>query len=107
MIPRWNCRPVRFRNLNRMPSLTAKADLVPMAEKQAAAAAAIKIFHIMKKLSLSVLGMYCSILAAWSQTTDSSLYKMRKLHLDEVNFVSGYYHQDGNNSAVTGGIGTE
>lgn len=38
---------------------------------------------------------------------DSSLYKSRKLKTDEVNFVSSYYKQDGNNSAVTGGIGTE
>jgi len=29
------------------------------------------------------------------------------LKIDEINFVSGYYHQDGNNSAVTGGIGSE
>jgi len=63
----------------------------------------------MKKISLAAIGMYVSILSAFSQynTSDSSLYKSRKLNLDEVNFVSGYYHQNGNNSAVTGGIGTE
>ncbi len=31
----------------------------------------------------------------------------RKLKLDEINLVSSYYNQDGNHSAVTGGIGTE
>lgn len=31
----------------------------------------------------------------------------RTLKLDEVNLVSSYYNQDGNRSAVTGGIGTE
>jgi len=63
----------------------------------------------MKKLFLSVIGMYIGILSSFSQNkiADSTLYKSRKLKLDEVNFVSGYYHQDGNNSAVTGGIGTE
>lgn len=61
----------------------------------------------MRKISLSVLGMYLSILSAFSQSADSATYKSRKLQLDEVNFVSSYYHQDGNNSAVTGGIGTE
>jgi hypothetical protein len=64
----------------------------------------------MKKLSLAAIGMYLSILSAFSQTAnvqDTTLYKARKLKLDEVNFVSGYYHQNGNNSAVTGGIGTE
>src|SRR3954452_18692297 len=64
----------------------------------------------MRKITLAALGMYVSILSAFSQSKtaeDSSLYKSRKLNLDEVNFVSGYYHQDGNNSAVTGGIGSE
>src|SRR5438309_6392198 len=62
----------------------------------------------MRKISLTVIGYYLSILSAFSQnTTDSSQYKSRKLQLDEVNFVSGYYHQNGNHSAVTGGIGTE
>src|SRR4051812_939303 len=64
----------------------------------------------MRKISLAAIGMYLSILSAFSQSNtseDSSSYKSRKLNLEEVNFVSGYYHQDGNNSAVTGGIGTE
>src|SRR5436305_3347893 len=62
----------------------------------------------MKKICLSVIGMYVGILCAFSQSaTDSTGYKNKTLKLDEVNFVSGYYHQDGNNSAVTGGIGSE
>jgi Protein of unknown function (DUF3570) len=31
----------------------------------------------------------------------------RKLKIDEINFVTSYYSQNGNHSAVTGGIGTE
>ena len=63
----------------------------------------------MKKIPLTIIGVYLSILSAFSQNTptDSAAYKTRKLKLEEVNFVSGYYHQDGNHSAVTGGIGTE
>ncbi|MBP9793619.1 MAG: DUF3570 domain-containing protein [Flavobacterium sp.] len=38
---------------------------------------------------------------------DSSAYKKHKLKIEEVNFISSYYTQNGNNSAVTGGIGTE
>ena len=38
---------------------------------------------------------------------DSSQYQPRKLHLEEINLVSSYYIQNGNHSAVTGGIGTE
>lgn len=61
----------------------------------------------MRKLSLTAIGMYLGILSAFSQSADSSAYKNRKLHLNEIDFVSGYYKQDGDNSAVTGGIGTE
>ncbi|MDF2433045.1 MAG: hypothetical protein JWP44_2676, partial [Mucilaginibacter sp.] len=38
---------------------------------------------------------------------DSSAYNPRKLHVDEIDLVSSYYHQNGDHSAVTGGIGTE
>ncbi len=71
----------------------------------------------MLKISLTVAALYINILVAFSQPSkqvdslsypgDSSLYKERKLKVEEVNFVSGYYLQDGNHSAVTGGIGTE
>ncbi|MBD1386543.1 DUF3570 domain-containing protein [Mucilaginibacter rigui] len=66
----------------------------------------------MKKIYLGVLAMYMGILASHAQTKpqpvkDSTNYESRKLKIDEINFVSAYYHQNGNNSAVTGGIGTE
>ncbi len=47
------------------------------------------------------------MLGAFAQAVDSLPYKNRKLKVEEINFVSSYYHQEGNNSAVTGGIGTE
>jgi len=49
------------------------------------------------------------MLHAFSQSTakDSSAYKTRPLKVDEINIVSSYYAQDGNHSAITGGIGTE
>lgn len=69
----------------------------------------------MKKILISV-GIYCM---AWSAAQaqfrigtkaareDSTSSGFRTLQLDEVNFVSSYYQQNGNHSAVTGGIGTE
>ena len=82
----------------------------------------------MRKIFLSVLGfsMLCR-LNAYSQTihdstnnnkpqfslykpvtqADSNRYNARKLKIDEIDFVSSYYHQNGDHSAVTGGIGTE
>ena len=42
-----------------------------------------------------------------SPAQDSSSYNPRRLKLDEIDFVSSYYWQNGDHSAVTGGIGTE
>ncbi len=63
----------------------------------------------MKKLFLSVIGMYLTLVAAFSQSTPvpDSVYKPRKLSFEEMNIVSSYYSQDGNNAAVTGGTGSE
>jgi hypothetical protein len=63
----------------------------------------------MKKLFLSVIGMYVGILAAFSQSSQysDSAYTKRQLTFEEANFISSYYNQNGNHSAVTGGIGTE
>ena len=82
----------------------------------------------MKKIYLSVLGfsLLCRI-NGYAQTKpdtalnkpapslyepihidgDPQVYNPRALHVDEINFVSSYYSQNGNHSAVTGGIGTE
>lgn len=61
----------------------------------------------MKKICLSVAGIFLSLFAAFAQPAKDSAYKSRKLTFEEANFVASYYNQDGNNSAVTGGIGTE
>lgn len=39
--------------------------------------------------------------------TDTSAYQKKALQVEEVNLLFSYYQQDGNNSAVTGGIGSE
>ncbi len=46
-------------------------------------------------------------LSAQTTPTDSTGYKSTKLKIEEINLVSSYYKQDGNNSAVTGGVGSE
>jgi hypothetical protein len=65
----------------------------------------------MKKIVISVGILVATILNnsyGQSQSQESeNQYEKRKLKIEEVNFVSSYYGQDGNNSAVTGGIGTE
>lgn len=67
----------------------------------------------MKKLTLAVWAAFFSIIQAFAQQKDDNVgltvenYEQRKLKIEEVNFVTSYYHQDGNNSAVTGGLGSE
>jgi hypothetical protein len=67
----------------------------------------------MRKIYLHVLMLFAGVLGAQGQIrikpvpADSSNYHSRRLKIDEINLVSAYYHQTGNNSAVTGGIGTE
>lgn len=63
----------------------------------------------MRKIYLSVLGIYLSLLSAFSQNSQKvdSSYKNRKLKFEEANIVSSYYQQDGNNATVTGGIGSQ
>ncbi|MFD2872906.1 DUF3570 domain-containing protein [Mucilaginibacter ximonensis] len=64
----------------------------------------------MRKIYTCIAALYLGIAASHAQTKparDSSNYEARKLKVDEVNIISAYYHQNGNNSAVTGGIGSE
>jgi hypothetical protein len=44
---------------------------------------------------------------ATPEDRDSVTYNPRRLRVDEINLVSSFYNQNGNHSAVTGGIGTE
>lgn len=59
----------------------------------------------MKKIIVSIIALFGIFNAEAQENT--SREQPKKLTLDEVNLVSSYYKQDGNNSAVTGGIGTE
>jgi Protein of unknown function (DUF3570) len=75
----------------------------------------------MFRIKLSALAFFFKILAIFAQTkektfaqtkekakaTDTTTYQPKRLSVEEMNLVSSYYTQDGNHSAVTGGIGTE
>jgi hypothetical protein len=77
-----------------------------------AAAAAVVIEYstnhfCMKRVFFTALGI-AALLQAYSQETlDTTSFKSRKLKIEEVNLVSSYYGQTGNNAAVTGGIGAQ
>ena len=59
----------------------------------------------MRKIIISIIALFGIFNAKAQENTNSEPSK--KLSLDEINLVSSYYKQDGNNSAVTGGVGTE
>ena len=64
----------------------------------------------MKKIFLTAAAAFLLLQSAFAQTTpkkDTTGYESRKLKLEEINLVSSYYTQDGNNAAVTGGIGSQ
>lgn len=61
----------------------------------------------MKRIFLSAAAILAIIHSSGQTTTDSTGFKSRKLQLEEINLVSSYYTQDGNNASVTGGIGSQ
>ncbi|KAA9040938.1 DUF3570 domain-containing protein [Ginsengibacter hankyongi] len=64
----------------------------------------------MKKICLTLVGIYMMVLHSfgqYQQDKDTTFYVSKPLKIDEINLVSSYYKQNGDHSAVTGGIGTE
>ncbi len=64
----------------------------------------------MKKVFLTMAMAFALLHPALAQDKpkkENTGYQSRKLKLEEINLVSSYYTQDGNNAAVTGGIGSQ
>lgn len=62
----------------------------------------------MKKIFILIATLVLSIHFVTAQVADSTkVYKKRVLETTEVDFLSSYYSQDGDNAAVSGGIGSE
>lgn len=61
----------------------------------------------MKKLSLLLLSIGFSIVSIGQTSDSTSVFKKRALEHIEIDFITSYYTQDGDNASVTGGIGTE
>ncbi len=58
-----------------------------------------------KKQHVVLVGLLCLLSIGVLEAQET--YKKRVLESAEVSFLSSYYTQDGNNAAVSGGIGTE
>ncbi len=62
----------------------------------------------MKRIFLTTLGLGLLLTSIKAQNSSlDTAYQSRKLKVDEINLVSSYYSQNGNNASVTGGIGSE
>lgn len=59
----------------------------------------------MKKLTYLLAFFFAAI--GFAQETNQAAYKKRVLETAEVDFLTSYYTQQGDNASVTGGIGTE
>jgi len=61
----------------------------------------------MKKLGISILLFGLSVYSYGQSIDSTTVFKKRVLENIEIDFISSYYTQDGDNASVTGGIGTE
>jgi Protein of unknown function (DUF3570) len=61
----------------------------------------------MKKIIFTAAAISVMLFSKAQTVTDSSGFKSRKLKIEEINFISSYYAQDGDHASVTGGIGSQ
>jgi hypothetical protein len=61
----------------------------------------------MKRIFFTAAAILAIVRANAQEAKDSTGYESRKLKVEEINLVSSYYHQNGENAAVTGGIGSQ
>lgn len=81
---------------------TAKVPLVAMEEKQEVVVVVIEKYFSTVFALILLLPLMVS-----AQQENVGAYKKRVLESTEVDILSSYYEQTGNNASVTGGIGTE
>src|SRR5690349_1267198 len=58
------------------------------------------------KIKYLLIGLLSSALSVKAQKTDS-IFQKKNISRTDIQLLFSYYSQDGDNSAVTGGIGTE
>lgn len=71
------------------------------------AAAVINTRDMNKIIIIIVFFAFAKAYSQQTTPTDSLIYKKRVLETTEIDILASYYTQDGDNAAVSGGIGTE
>lgn len=61
----------------------------------------------MRKKIILLFCLVGGVVFSQESKQDSTVFKKRVLESIEIDFLMSYYNQDGNNAAVTGGVGTE
>jgi hypothetical protein len=64
-------------------------------------------YGVLKSFSLILFTLISTQFAIGQSQDFTKVYKKRVLETTEIDFLSSYYSQDGDNAAVSGGIGTE
>jgi hypothetical protein len=70
-------------------------------------AVAVTKSSVMKVFAGAIVLILVSQATILAQTDSTQVYKKRVLESTEIDFLTSYYTQEGQNAAVTGGIGTE
>ncbi len=64
-------------------------------------------YVVLKIFGLIFFALIATQLAIGQSQDSTQVYKKRVLETTEIDFLSSYYSQDGDNAAVSGGLGTE
>jgi hypothetical protein len=64
-------------------------------------------YGVLKIFGLIFFALIATQLAIGQSQDSTQVYKKRVLETTEIDFLSSYYSQDGDNAAVSGGLGTE
>ena len=64
-------------------------------------------YGVLKTFGLILVALIATQFAIGQSQDSTQVYKKRVLETTEIDFLSSYYSQDGDNAAVSGGIGTE
>src|SRR5580692_7697399 len=96
------------KNSMRACILIAKGPVAAVTEKRVAAAAAINMTNKYLTLAMLVAALHATGQKSHTAAYNAdSLYKKQTISRTQIQLLFAYYTQDGDHSAITGGVGTE
>ena len=102
----WHYQIGKQRNLKQVFKFTEKERQVQMEESLVAVVVAIKKVNMNRIIILVVL-ILPYVLGAQNNQDSTNVFKKRVLESTEIDLLTSFYTQNGENAAVTGGTGSE